>query len=302
MKEGQMESAARVISLGRSLSPSNVLLLFIESYYNYLCHDLPVSQQVECLTLVLYSLLKHAVLSLLCLSLPLSFCSSCTFFILVSNRNSNTSDSSKSLILQSTGLLLRTQNYNLHLLSAKALLRLRRYQKVMEICKGIEANVKEDDRVLSTARHLYHLASKLLAKESQPSQLCQSSSPLNQPSLFQTTGSIQRLLSGGVCQEELLPEGDVESTLFQSLCKDPSLTLLQKAVRVPLLILSSLKMLVLNPTNLYYRYIYFVVHADCHLRHQPCPVTLSTLLQFGSSLLEALHNAVDVRFVSSIHF
>lgn len=131
------------------------------------------------------------------------------------------------MIIQCSNLLLRTENPKLHLLSAKALLRLRQYQKVMMICDMIAEKVT-DEMILNTSQQLHHIASKLLLKEVKPSQICQQQV---RQSLFEQEGFISRLLNGAVSSEDL-EVASTEKTLFESIWNNPSLTLFQKTSRV----------------------------------------------------------------------
>ena len=97
----------------------------------------------------------------------------------------------------------------------------------MVICDVIGEKVT-DEMILNTAQQLHHIASKLLIKEVEPSQICQQQ--VHQ-SLFKQDGFVYRLLNGAVSSEDL-KVSSTENTLFESIWNNPSLTPLQKSVRV----------------------------------------------------------------------
>ena len=130
--------------------------------------------------------------------------------------------------------MLQSHNYKLHILSAKALFKLRQYKKVIAICDTIKANEKEDETLLHTADQLHHLALKMLANEMQPHAFYQSETT---ESYFETNGFVHRLLSGSISIEDLETTQTIEQQLFKEIYNNASLTVLQKADKVFLTIL-----------------------------------------------------------------
>lgn len=117
----------------------------------------------------------------------------------------------------------------LHLLSAKALFKLRQFKKVVAICEAIQLNEKNDEILLHSADLLRHLALKMMANETQPQKLYLAEAP---ESYFEPTGFIHRLLSGSISKEDMQTTLSIEQQLCKEIANNTTLSLLQKASKV----------------------------------------------------------------------
>ena len=127
-------------------------------------------------------------------------------------RSNAASERSATLLLQCAHRLLQSHDPRLLLLSARVFLRQHLYGKAVTVCDQIEAamkqskqasqNTEEEEKVVTTARVMKHVATALQQKECGLGQLADGALG-GTACFFRASGDVMRLLRGEVTTEEL---------------------------------------------------------------------------------------------------